>query len=320
MTEKIYKMEKGLEYLESLSDKDLVSWIRKFLAENCSHPLSIQSKNTYKSTILLQFYFMSTNSSFRRQFEKVIYGLIDSWRVSIDSSCQEPIDSPDYFAELLAIAGRIRVNNTYSRLLALAKNGELKKKEGLGVNLHYQLLRVLFGFGMDDIRQDLEFIIDRDIEDPRYTALCFRRSWELEFKKGIENLPILLKYYHEDRSIDAEGTLNRFLTKLGKRGLKKEFLNMLQMLRDPYYTDLCSIMKAIDKEPCLTSFGKLDNFLIEWREKDKITRILIEIPEKLNEKLRKAIEAIYLWKTEAFANSDWPEMISQTVPSSEVIE
>ncbi|KYK35265.1 MAG: hypothetical protein AYK18_13165 [Theionarchaea archaeon DG-70] len=315
MTERIYKMRKGLEYIEGLSDQELTNWVRRFLAENRSHPLSIPSKDTYKSTILLQFYFMSTNSDFRRRFERASLDLVNSWRASADPSWQEPADSLDYFAELLAIVGRIRISDTYSRLLVLAKSEELKKKVGLGVDLHSQLLRVLFGFGMDENRQDLEYIIDRDIEDLHYTALCFRRSWELDFQKGIENLPILLEYYHRDHSIDAEGTLNRFIRRLGQKGFKKEFLNMLQKLRDPYYTDLCNIMKNIGIEPDLTYFEESDRFLIRWREKDKIIQIFIEIPEKLNEKLKKPMEAMYLWMTERDENIGWSDIVPQPAPA-----
>lgn len=315
MTEKIYKMEEGLKHLEGLSEKELAGWMRGFLAENCSHPLSLSSKDTYKSTVLLQFYFISTDSDFRRRFERAVLDLVNSWRASADPSWQEPADSPDYFAELLTIVGRIRVSDTYSRLLALAKNEKLKEKVGLGVNLHYHLLRVLFGFGMDEIREDLEYIIDRDIEDSRYSALCFRRSWELEFKGGIENLPILLKCYHKDHSVDAEGALDRFLRKLGQKGLKKEFLVMLQKLEDPYYTDLCDIMKTIGMEPGLTFFRESDRFIINWKEKDKISQILIEIPQKLNEKMKKAIEIIYLWMAEQNECINFSDMIPQPAPA-----
>jgi hypothetical protein len=318
MTEETHEMEKKLEYLEGLSREELTIWMKRYLAENRTYPLSISHRDTYRSSILLQFYFISADSEFRRRFEQAVASQVNSWRPSADSSWQEPTDSPDYFIEILNIAGRIRISDTYSRLLVLAKTGELKKKVAFGIDLHYQLLRVLFGFGMDTNRNDLELLIERDIEDPRYSALCYRRSWELEFRKGIENLPILLKCYQNDHSVDAAGALNRFIRKLGQKGFKMEFFHMLRKLEEPYYTILCDIMESIGIELCPNSCGRLDNFLILWKEGDRIVKIVIEIPKKVNQNLREAIQAIYLWMAKRYEYLGWNEMIPPPVLAPEV--
>ena len=287
MNKTICGIKEELEYLEDLSEQELVEWIRGFLAEDRSEPLYLAGRDTYNSTILLQYYYQSSNSGFRRRFERSILKLVDSWR--------ECIDSLDYFAEILAIAGRIRIDDTYSRLLVLAKNESLKGQMGLGVDLHNQILRVLFGFSMDRNREDLEFIINRDIEDTQYAPLCFRRSWELEFRNGINNLPLLLKSFHKDRSIDVEGALDRFLKKLGKNGFKKEFLNMLLKLSDPYCIDFLEILKTLGIEPRPSFINGKEGFVVDWREGNEFNIFWIEIPKELSERLKYVIETISYW-------------------------
>lgn len=284
MNNTVCGIKNELEYLENLLEQELVEWIRGFLAENRSEPLYLAGRDTYNSTILLQYYYQSSNSSFRRRFERSILKLADSWRESID-----PLD---YFAEILAVAGRIRIDDTYSRLLVLVKNENLKGQMGLGVDLHGQILRVLFGFSIDRNREDLEFIINRDIEDTRYAPLCFRRSWELDFRNGINNLPLLLRSFHKDKSIDIEGALERFLKKLGKNGFKKEFLNMLLKLSDPYYVDFLEILKAIGIEPRPSFINGKEGFVVDWREGDELSIFWIEIPQEVSEKLKYALESI----------------------------
>lgn len=294
MSEIIYGTKKELEYLESLSKQKFVDWVKDYLVKGRSEPLSLSAKGTYKSEILLQYYHLSSNSNFRRRFERAILKLVNFWR--------ESIDSLDYLAELLTIAGSIRVDDTYSRLLVLAKNENLKGQLGLGVDLHHRILRVLFGFGMDENRDDLEFIIDRDIKDPRYAPLCFRRSWELEFRKGIDNIPHLLKCYHEDRSIDAESALERFFEKLGLQGFRKEFLNMLQKLSDVYYNDFFKILQSIgikrsspvsneEKEGFFVELEGDEGFIAEWKKEGNI--IWIEIPEDFGSELESTLINIY---------------------------
>lgn len=301
MNEVLYGKKEELTYLEKLSEQKLTDWVKGVLAENHFEPLHLSGKNTYNSTLLLQYYFLSSNNDFKKRFEKTILKLVNSWR--------ESTDSLDYLAEILAIAARIRIDDTYSRLLVLAKKGSLKGRTGLGVDLHCQILRVLFGFGMDENRGDLELIIDRDIEDPRYAPLCFRRSWELEFRRGIDNLPRLLKLYHEDNSIDIEGALERFLGKLGRDGFKKAFLNILQKLDDPYYTDFCDILDSIGIVPSPTFYEEKQGFIIYLKEENYF--FFIEIPPELEEILKNPIEAICYWINEKNKYSDLDRMIPE---------
>lgn len=67
--------EEELNYLESLKKGELKNWISKARKGNTS-PLQITFRDTYPSTVISQYYFLSKNQDFEKRFEEAVEELL----------------------------------------------------------------------------------------------------------------------------------------------------------------------------------------------------------------------------------------------------
>jgi hypothetical protein len=97
-----------------------------------------------------------------------------------------PAEPPEFFAELLNLVGTLNLVSCFDVLLGYAFEGSFKGRIG-SVDIHRQILRVIFPMPArltEEAESKLRAILDRDIEEPEYASLCFRKAWMREPDRG----------------------------------------------------------------------------------------------------------------------------------------
>lgn len=268
----------GFRYLASLSLSQLETWLKLFLRYGYSGPVGLVVRDDLRSNVFADEIWDLIGSEscslapqeredLRKRIKSALRKLLDSWTL--------PSDSPEYLFELVSLIGYTRSINCYNRLIDLAYEGELR---GVGekFDIHREILRALFGMKGRKRRSKLKTILSRDINDPRYSALCFRKYWMMRPENGIHKIRDYLKTTLQQSQLTVSSALMRFHTTTGADFFKNNFLairgNLLRsssyqqsedpsLLYDRYkegIKDLCTIRCRLpikDKiEPKLASF------------------------------------------------------------------
>jgi hypothetical protein len=237
MDEIIFGFKDDLAWLENQSLDELQGWLGRFLETGASEPLFISSKDIYRSQIVYQYHRGSDDPEFKKRLKQAIANLLIDWRLDVGSIEQA--------VELVTLVGRLRVTKAFGRVLAMAKGGMLKGKIGTGVDLHYQILRVLAGFQLDF---DARAIARRDMSDPRYAAICFYAVWQRKeggFKEAVDFVPRLLERFQIDPTVNIHYTLREYLGSLGIDNFRNLFNLILGRLGDDFFPTFRQVLRDI---------------------------------------------------------------------------
>jgi hypothetical protein len=164
----------------------------------------------------------------------------------------------------------------YKELISKARSGELKGKTVGGLDLHYQLLRVLYSFKNykdQDFGKDLEMIIKKNIKKDIYFSISFRANWErtslenglavlFELLDVIDTIPepyvnFTLKTFF--RKIDSDLFCKTFKERWPNLGVEKQSRLIFLLSRVGVY-----IMKPIQPEFLEGSIRTIDILRIIW--------------------------------------------------------
>lgn len=228
--ELVFDRHEQLTWLDSQSPEDISSWLKKCLLTGDAHPLIFLGREDYRSNAVLDLYADIEDPFLKDKLRMAVAELVNRWGVG---------ENPDYFVELTVIAGRLRATGAADRLLYLAKSQALCNQVGMGKELHHHALQVLFGLKAE--HPDLVTICQRDITDPRYTPICYRKLWEINFEHGITNLRILLEAGLERPSMDIQRSVIRFIKAVGLGYLTEKLRRLHNLLGDGLYGTLLEI-------------------------------------------------------------------------------
>lgn len=218
-----------LAWLAARKDEQLVAWLVDFLVGVEVEPFDYDpSRPPYQR--LAKFLLTAEATD---PLPEVLASIRDATARALLARTVSELVTP-VGAELMLLAGGLRVVECQPRLLALAKSGVLKGKLVGGVDLHSHLLGVLFGMSNEP---DVLVVCRRDIADPLYTARCFRKFWELDFHQGLNYLPDVLALHDKART-NVEAALLRFAEAVGERSFHAMIPEMLNTLSDLHFSTL----------------------------------------------------------------------------------
>lgn len=187
---------------------DLQNWIEDLLRTNRTESPSIISREEHPSIVLLGLYKASGDFKFQRRIREIVTDLFFSRN---DSDLE-------YFHELIILIAELRLLDCYKELISKASSGEFKGKTVHGLDLHYQLLRVLYSFKNykeQDFGKDLEMIIKQNIKKDIYFSISFRANWErTNFENGLRVLFELLDVIDTIPESYVNFTLKTFFRKI----------------------------------------------------------------------------------------------------------
>jgi hypothetical protein len=217
-----------LAWLSKQSLAGLKSWLRGYLEKQIAFPLVFGSVEEYPSNRVIELVGAIEDADAKERVKGAVVNLIEAW--------DEVSGSADYFVELTHVAGEIRATEAAGRLMYLAKQQRLKGHFGMGKELHRHVLQVLFGLRAE--HPDLDLICKRDIDDVRYTPLCFRKLYETEYINGLLYMEVLLKVWLQNPAMDIDGILRRFIGSVGLRAFGEQLPLLIAHLAEDRYTDL----------------------------------------------------------------------------------
>lgn len=170
-------MTTQIDKLEAKNQKDLRNWIEELLRTNKTESPKIFSRERHPSIVLLGLYKSSKDFKFQRRIRETIIDLFFSYHGS----------DLEYFHELIILIAELRLVDCYKVLISKARSREFEGKAVHGLDLHYQLLRVLYSFKNykeQEFGKDLEMIIKENIKKDIYFSISFKANWE---RKNLEN-------------------------------------------------------------------------------------------------------------------------------------
>lgn len=171
-------MIEQINELKAKNQKDLRNWIEYLLRTNETESPRIISREEYPSMVLLEVYESSGDDpKFQQRVREAVTDLVFSYSHA----------DLEYFHELVILIAELRLVDCYKELVSKARSGEFKGEKVHGMDLHYQLLRVLYSFKNykeEEFGKDLEILIKENIRDNIYFSISFRANWE---RKGPEN-------------------------------------------------------------------------------------------------------------------------------------
>lgn len=154
-----------------------------------------------------------------------------------------PSDSPEYMSEILHTIGFLGCHNAYELLLEEALDQSLRRIEfespgGKRLDLHRELLKVLFGMKTDKIGKDKEVlltkirkVIERDINRPAYSPLCLIHAGKIDPENSILYIRSLVKCALSDPRVYLRETLGDYhLTFGGFDSFCENFLKIRRSL------------------------------------------------------------------------------------------
>lgn len=249
-TEIIIDPIEQLKWLENRKPRELNDWFTRYSREGFSSPLVIDDRGNMPQEILYNFYSHGSNA-FKKKLRKVIKTQIIIW--NFDTQPYEAL------AIVLALVGLININDkdVFERIQSWVKEDKIKEKSfplkgkfGIGVDLHYFALRVIFGFRYK--YKDLTMIARHNFQIPEYAPLCFRVMWEQPGGLNIDPHTVrkLFDAYYKNSSIDINGSLNRYLNAISdedNKNIAEFYLKMLASLDDKYIDTLDEVLVNIDK-------------------------------------------------------------------------
>jgi len=244
-----------IKRLKELSLEDLERCLEEVLSGETSRselPEVASIGQVDPFVLVLQWYRASKDRDFQRKLRQCIINLLGSWDPTVHTL--------DYLTQLLALVGYCRIFAARPILVKLAvrDNGVLKGMNGPAGDLHLLLLRVLLSWnildekGEDRLNEiceesepfesatDLLWICKRDINDPRYTGICYRALWEADPRYGIQYLPILWRFIDEGKE-DLKAALSQFVNALRANQLL-ELLKYCDQLPDPIFNRTVSML------------------------------------------------------------------------------
>ena len=170
-------MIEQIRELEAKNQNGLRNWIEDLLRTNRTESPKIFSREEHPSIVLLGLYKASKDLTFQRRIREIVTDLFFSYH-TLDL---------EYFHELIILIAELRLVDCYKELISKARSGEFKGETVHGLDLHYQLLRVLYSFKNyreQDFGKDLEMIIKDNIKKDIYFSISFRANWE---RTSLEN-------------------------------------------------------------------------------------------------------------------------------------
>jgi len=179
-------MTEQINELKIKNQNDLRNWIEDLLRTNRTESPKIFSREEHPSIVLLGVYKASKDFKFQRRIKEIVTDLVFSCHGS----------DLEYFHELLILIAELRLVDCYKELISKARSGEFKGKTVHRLDLHYQLLRVLYSFKNykeQEFGKDLEMIIKENIRRDIYFSISFWANWErTSLENGLRTLFELL--------------------------------------------------------------------------------------------------------------------------------
>lgn len=154
-----------LSWLAQRDHVELQAWVRTALRHNQTEPLTLTSKHDDAAVELIGDLFEESqdDDAFQNAVRSVLAQLVADLHAD---------DPPHYALALFELSGELPVSKSYDRLLVLAADGFYRDLDNAGHDLHGALLGVLVGMAPASDER-LHHILQRDIENSRYTAICF---------------------------------------------------------------------------------------------------------------------------------------------------
>lgn len=195
------------------SRDDLRAWVKSLLKYGVTAPFTSSLRNTYPSEFLLSIFQSirdvpsidaEDKETFQEALKDVLRILFGLWEPTADGL--------EYYEELLTSIGYLGIDREkdeemYKKLFAMAEGGCFIGATAVSTDIHLVLLQVLFGVTDDPAQLD----IAKDyLEDPRYSAVCFGKAWELDPDRSLDYLQVLLYCSVVDEAFDVTSPLGRY--------------------------------------------------------------------------------------------------------------
>lgn len=206
----------AISYLDKASTPRFEEWLRQFLLDGDADPGHLETWYTTPETVVTNIYSSASSRSFQRKFRRIIAHSIDHWIKDTDPA--------GLLAALTTVAARLRVTESFPRILALAKEESLKPpidSPSETLDVHFHLLRVLVGFQKE---LDVTVLFDRDLHDWRYAPLIFRASWSRgrsDWVTSARLLPILIDLHATNSRMDIVGAFSNYFRRIGFEWFKQ---------------------------------------------------------------------------------------------------
>jgi hypothetical protein len=201
-------MIEQLNELKAKNQNDFRNWIEDLLRTNKTESPKIFSREEHPSIVLLGLYKAGRDLKFQRRIREIVTDLFFSYH---DSDLE-------YFHELIILIAELRLVDCYKELISKTRSGEFKGEIVHGLDLHYQLLRVLYSFKNyreQDFGKDLEMIIKDNIKRDIYFSISFRANWErTSLENGVKALFELLDVIDTIPEPFVDFTLKTFFRKI----------------------------------------------------------------------------------------------------------
>lgn len=172
--------ELNFSKLTAMTQQELDDWVKGLLQYGYDSVLGVRDRDRYSSQLLIEDIWDSIVGSdipppkqeiLRRRIRKAVECSLKKWT--------PPSESLDYFVELVTVASALNCQSCGSILLDYAYEETLKDMNA-GFDAHREILKALYVLhrGIKPRQQaKLRRVMERDIHDSRYAAICFRYLW-----------------------------------------------------------------------------------------------------------------------------------------------
>ncbi len=225
-------LEESLEKLAVLgTDPDEFKiWLKSFLINNISHPLSGFSLTEYPHEYLSRIYESTKNVRFQERLRGAVKQFFKDWNINAGNT-----ESIEYYSSLLNLIAELPITDVYPELIETALSGYYCgfRSENESRDVQTLLLEVIAGMevsGEEIPKKRLMDLVKKYMIDPRYTPLCFMIAWKTQYESAIEYMSQLLECTRK-RSFDIHETIEDFLIGCRVDKFKELVVPMLEELK-----------------------------------------------------------------------------------------